>query len=105
MGPDPPKVFTRTNNTCGWGLLPAILVDASESEVCTDICDVVRTCSFPDLTECTPSDFECIDMSEKQARIPQCKVGSEWGGQAVKKLAGSGVWVCLHSPDQGNWLR
>ena len=92
MGPDSPKVFTRTDKKiCVRGLLPAIPIHASESEVHNEICDVVRTCAFPDLTECTPSDFEFIDMSGKQARIPQCKIGFEWGGRAIRSLLGLGV--------------
>jgi len=89
MGPDAPKVFTRTDKRiCMQGLLPQISVHASESEVRDEICDVLRTCSSPDLSECIPSDFEFIDMSGKQARVPQCKAGFEWEGRAVKELAG-----------------
>ena len=97
MGPDAPKVFTRTDKKiCTRGLLPPILVDSSEDEVRNEICDVVRTCSIPDLSECTPSDFEFIDMSGKQARVPQCKIGFEWDGRAVKELAGTGcVYIRL----------
>lgn len=97
MGPDAPKSFTRTDKKiCMRGLLPPILVDVSEDEVRNEICDVVRTCSVPDLSECTPSDFEFIDMSGKQARIPQCKVGFEWDRRAVKELAGTGcVYIRL----------
>ena len=77
------------------GLLPQIPVQASESEVRDEICDVLRTCS-PDLSECIPSDFEFIEMSGKQARVPQCKAGFEWEGRTVKELAGSGcVYVRL----------
>ena len=90
MGPDAPKVFTRTDKRiCMRGLLPQISVHASESEVRDEICDVLRTCS-PDLSECIPSDFEFIEMSGKQARVPQCKAGFEWEGRAVKELSGSG---------------
>ena len=97
MGPDAPKVFTRTDKKiCTRGLLPPILVDSSEDEVRNEICDVIRTCSIPDLSECTPSDFEFIDMSGKQARVPQCKIGFEWDGRAVKELAGTGcVYIRL----------
>ena len=35
-------------------------------------------------------------MSGKQARIPQCKAGFQWGGGALKELAGSGcVYIGL----------
>lgn len=97
MGPDAPNVFTRTDKKiCMRGLLPAIPLNASETEVRNEICDVVRTCSFPDLTECPPIDFEFIDMSGKQARVPQCKAGFEWGSRAIKELAGSGcVYIRL----------
>ena len=97
MGRDPPKVFTRTDKRiCMRGLLPPISIEASGSEVRREICDVIRTCSFPDLTECTLYDFEFIDMSGKQASIPRSKVGFEWKGRAVKELPGSGcVYVRL----------
>lgn len=96
MGPDSPNVFTRTDKICMRGLLPPISLNVSESEVRNEICDVVHTSSFPDLTECTPNDFEFIDMSGKQARIPQCKAGFQWGGRALKELAGSGcVYIRL----------
>ena len=79
LGLDPPKTFTRTDKRIRMrGLLPPISIEASESEVRSEICDVIRTCSFPDITECTPYDFEFIDMSGKQATIPRCKVGFEW---------------------------
>ena len=65
MGPDAPKVFTRTDKRiCMRGLLPQIPVHASESEVRDEIWDVLRTCSSPDLSECIPSDFEFIDEWE-----------------------------------------
>ena len=103
MGPDAPNVFTRTDKKiCVRGLLPANPVDASESEVRNEICDVVCTCSFPDLTECTPNDFEFIDMSGKQARVPQCKAGFEWGGRALKELAGSGCVYVRLTKDVGD---
>jgi hypothetical protein len=93
MGLDAPKVFTHADKRIRMrGLLPPISIEASESEVRREI-DVIRTCSFPDLTECTPYDFEFIDMCGKQATIPRCKVGFEWKGRAVKELAGSG---CLY---------
>ena len=96
MGPNPHKVFTRSDKKIRMrGLLPPIPVSAPESDVRREICDVIRTCSFPDLTDCT-SDFEFIDMSGKQASIPQCKIGFEWEGRAVRELAGSGcVYVRL----------
>ena len=75
------------------GLLPQISIEASESEIHREICDVIRTCSFLNLAECTPYDFEFIDMSGKQAIIPSCKIGFEWKRRAVKELAGSG---CLY---------
>ena len=37
--------------------------------------------------------FEFIDMSGKQASVPQCKTGFSWDGCAVRELAGSG---CLY---------
>ena len=40
------------------GLLPPIPVDASESDVRREICEVIRSCS--DYAECSPDDF--IDM-------------------------------------------
>ena len=49
-----PNVFTHTDKKiCMRGLLLPISLNESESEVRNEICDVVRTCSFPDLTECT----------------------------------------------------
>ena len=97
MGPDAPNIFTCSDKRIVMrGLLPSISIEASESEVRREISDVVRTCSFQDLMNCTVHDFEFIDMSGKQASIPRCKVGFEWNGRAVKELAGNGcVYVQL----------
>ena len=37
------------------GLLPPIPIDASESDVRREICEVIRSCS--DYVECSPDDF------------------------------------------------
>ena len=39
-------------------------------------------------------DLECINMSGKQASVPQYKDGLQWDGRAVKELAGSGCILC-----------
>ena len=41
---------------------PPINLDATEDEVCKEICDVIR--SKPELAECNPGDFEFIDVWE-----------------------------------------
>ena len=95
MGPEAPKKFTCSEKLiCVRGLLPAISVDAPETEVRKEICDVLS--SNADLAEVTPDDFEFINTSGKQASITQCKSGFKWDGDAVKELAGSGsVYVRL----------
>ena len=86
-----PKNFTRF---CIRGLLPAISVEASESEVCAEIIEVMRACS--DFNDVGSGDFEFINMCGKQASVPQCKETFEWNGRAVKELAGTGcVYIRL----------
>jgi hypothetical protein len=87
MGVDGSDTFTRADKRIAMrGLLPPIPVDASESDVRREICDVIRSCS--DYGECCPDDFQFIDMNGKQASIPNCKAGFLWDGRAVKELAG-----------------
>lgn len=46
--------------------------------------------------EISPTDFEFINMSGKQASIAYCKDNFEWDGRAIKELSGSGsVYVHL----------
>ena len=66
-------------------------MDASESDVRQEICDVIRSCS--DYGECGPDDFQFVDMNGKQASIPNCKAGFLWDRRAVEELTGSG---CLY---------
>ena len=92
MGEDAPNKFTRADrNIIVRGLLPAIMVEATEEEIRKEIGDVFR--SEPDFSDCGSHDFEFIDMSGKQASVPQCKTGFPWDGRAVRELAGSG---CLY---------
>ena len=63
MGKMAPKSFTRADkHICMRGLLQPINLDASEEEVCKEICEVI--CSNPELADCNPSDFEFIDVWE-----------------------------------------
>ena len=92
MGEDAPNKFTRADRKIVVrGLLPPIMVEASEEEIRKEICEVIR--SEPDFSDCGNHDFEFIDMSGKQASVPQCKVGFSCDGRAVRELAGSG---CLY---------
>ena len=90
-----PKKFTRADKRiCMRGLLQPINLDATEDEVRKEICDVIRSKS--ELTECTPGDFEFIDMCGKQASVPNCTPGFIFDARAIKQLAGSGsVYVRL----------
>ena len=58
------------------GLLPSISLEASEIEIWHEICDVLCTCTFPDISETAPNDFEFINMCGKKASVPQCKKDS-----------------------------
>ena len=92
MGEDAPNKFTRADRKIVVrGLLPPIMVEATEEEIRKEICEVI--CSEPDFSDCRNHDFEFIDMSGKQASVPQCKTGFSWDGRAVRELAGSG---CLY---------
>lgn len=53
------------------GLLPPIMVEATEDEIRKEICEVI--CSEPDFSDCKNHDFEFIDMSGKQASIPHAR--------------------------------
>ena len=91
MGPNPPISFSRCEkNICLTGLLPSISLEASESTVRKEICEVIHSCSSHDLSNIDPQDFEFISMTGKHAGIPQCKNGFQWNGRAVKELAGAG---------------
>ena len=70
------------------GFLHPINLDASEEEGRKVICNVI--CSNSDLADCTPSDFEFIDMCGKQACTPNCMSTFIFDACAVKQLAGSG---------------
>ena len=90
MGEDAPSKFTRADKKIVVrGLLPPIMVEATEEEIRKEICEVI--CSEPDFSDCRNHDFEFIDMSGKQASVPQYKTGFSWNGRA--ELAGSG---CLY---------
>ena len=112
MGRNPPKIFARSEkNICLSGLLPSLSVEATETTIRKEICDVLNSCSSPNLSHMQPNDFEFVSMSGKQGCIPQCKSGFEWNGRAVKELAGSGcVYVRLtkdypsHSDDDDDGL-
>ena len=94
MGEDAPNKFTRADRKIVVrGLLPPIMVEASEEEIRKEICEVIRSNIEPDFSDCGNHDFEFIDMSGKQASVPQCKTGFSWDGRAVRELAGSG---CLY---------
>ena len=92
MGEYAPNKFTRADRKIVVrGLLPPIMVEASEEEIRKEIREVIR--SEPDFGDCGIHDFEFIDMSGKQASVPRCKTGFSWDGRAVRELAGSG---CLY---------
>ena len=56
----------------------------------------MESCETPNLSEIGPDDFQFINISGKQASVPQCKrKGFKWNGQAMKELAGSGA-VHIH---------
>ena len=101
MGEDAPSKFTRADRKIVVrGLLPPIMVEASEEEIRKEISEVIR--SEPDFSDCSNHDFEFIDMSGKQASVPQCKAGFSWDGRAVRELAGSGcLYVRLTSESVG----
>ena len=113
MGASSPKGFSRCDtNICLAGLLPAISLEASKETVRKEICEVIHSCSSPNLSNIGPEDFEFVAMNGKHGAIPQCKKGFKWNGRAVKELAGSGsVYVSLikdcvqsHSDDDDDWL-
>ncbi len=91
MADPAPKHFTRRDE---WilmrGMLPEIPIDAPEEDVRSNICDVIKNCSEPNLSGCQPSDFEFIDMSGKHASVPNFKSGQAINCRTVKKLAGTG---------------
>ena len=100
MGSKAPNSFTRSDkDIVTRGLLPQISVSATEDEVRNEICQVVRSCTIPILSEIGPKDFNFINLAGNQASIPSCKEGFEWNGKAVKELAGSGaVYIRLTKP-------
>ena len=90
MGED---ALTRADrNIVVRGLLPAIMVEATEEEIRKEIGDVIR--SEPDFSDCGSHDF---DMSGKQASVPQCKTGFYWDGRAARGASWIRVLVC--TPD------
>ena len=97
-GSEAPDEFSRSEKLiCVRGLLPAIAVNASEGEIRQEICDVIT--SNTSLSEAMLSDFEFVNVSGKQASIPQCKKGFKFDGRAVKELAGSGSLYVHLIPD------
>ena len=89
MGQDAPAHFTRKDKyILMHGILPDIPLNATESQVRQEICEVIQTCSDHDLGFCGPSDFEFIDMSGKHASVPNHKPGFVFTASAVKKLVG-----------------
>lgn len=90
-----PKTFTRSDrHICVHGLLPFISIDDNENKIREEICDIIYSSSS--CSDVAPDDFEFINMSGKQASVPQCKKGFHWNGRAVKELAGNGsVYVRL----------
>ena len=100
MGSKAPNSFTRSDkDIVTRGLLPQISVSATEDKVRNEICQVVRSCTIPILSEIGPKDFHFINLAGKQASVPSCKEGFEWNGRAVKELAGSGaVYIRLTKP-------
>ena len=108
MGFSPPKMFSRSEkNICLTGLLPSISLEATEETLRKEICEVINSCSSPDLSGIELEDFEFISVHGKHAAIPQCKNGFKWNGRAAKELAGSGSiyvrltkdYTHLHSDD------
>ena len=97
MGPDAPDKFTRSDkNICLNGLLPPISVEASESEIREEICALIHSGYCSTHMEISPTDFEFINMSGKQASVACCKENFEWNGRAVRELSGSGsIYVRL----------
>ncbi len=97
MGHDPPSHFTRKDkNIIMRGLLPEISVDLGEEAIRKEICDVIRNCKEHDMSLCSDTDFEFIDMNGKQASVPNYKHGYQFTGRAIKNLAGTGcVYVRL----------
>ena len=74
MGPDAPDKFTRSDkNICLNGLLPPISVEASESEIWEEICALIHSGYCSTHMEISPTDFEFINMSGKQASVACCK--------------------------------
>ena len=97
MGPDAPNKFTRSDkNICLKGLLPPISIEASESEIRKEICALIHSGYCSTHMEISPTDFEFINMSGKQASVACCKENFECNGRAVRELSGSGsIYVRL----------
>ena len=76
MGPNPSILFSRCDkNICLSGLLPSVLLEASESTVQKEIREVIHSCCSHDLSNIDPQHFEFISMTGKHAAILQCKNG------------------------------
>ncbi len=93
--------FTRKSSAIvASGLLPVIQCKATE-EVREEIVALIKNCSNAEYNFSTVSsqDFEFVQMVAKVAQIPSTRVGFQWNGMAVKRLAGQGSVCDMLKPD------
>ncbi len=94
MGKDAPKSFPRSDQKIIIsGLLEPICATAFEHEVREEIVAVIHVADVDgmNVSTCSYSDFEFIQVSAKAASIPTVREGFIWTGDAVKSLAGQGA--------------
>ncbi len=77
MGQCAPSKFTRKEHRILMrGMLPEILITASEMEVREEIVSVIQANIDVDLSKCGLFDFEFIDLCGKNASVPNLKPGT-----------------------------
>ncbi len=90
-GTQAPVHFTRKDSLIVVrGMTPEIPLDATEEEVRSELCEIIKNSQQNNLDSCQPGDFEFIVMSGKHSSVPSVKPGTTFNCKVVKKLAGSG---------------